>query len=338
MKYMKDKKMLGQFFTITNPFEVAPFKMWMESINIDEDTVFLEPFAGANNIVNMIQDIGFLNKWDCFDISPNNEINNTKYHIEKRDTLKLFPKNYKIAITNPPYLAKNSATRSGIKYPNTKYQDLYLYSLDRMVKNVDYCAAIIPESFITSPIFTNKLIFVVSLTCKMFDDTDCPVCLAMFSPTKDKKKFNLSKNDFVIYSMNERIGTYDELKKSIKLNKKIDIKWVFNDPNGSIGLRGVDNTKCASIKFVDGNEINPSRIKVSSRSLTRISGLPQSYDIELFIELLNKNLSKYRNATHDVFLTAFKNLRMDNKYRRRLDFDTARYLLNITILEMEGLM
>ena len=335
---MKDKKMLGQFFTITNPFEVDPFKMWMKSIQIDESTIFLEPFAGANNIVNMIQDIGYLNKWNCFDISPNNENNDTEYHIEKRDTLKSFPKNYKIAITNPPYLAKNSATRSGIKYPNTKYQDLYLYSLDRMIKNVDYCAAIIPESFITNPIFTNKLVIVVSLTCKMFDDTDCPVCLAMFSPIKDKKKFNLSKNDFLIYSMNEKIGTYNELKKSILKNKKVDIKWVFNDPNGSIGLRGVDNTKCASIKFVNGDEINPSRIKVSSRSLTRISGLPQHYDVEKFVENLNKNLDKYRSTTHDVFLTSFKNLRVDNKYRRRLDFDTARYLLDITFLEMEGLM
>ena len=51
---MKDKKMLGQFFTITNPFEVEPFKLWMNTIDIDDNTIFLEPFAGANNIVNMI--------------------------------------------------------------------------------------------------------------------------------------------------------------------------------------------------------------------------------------------------------------------------------------------
>ncbi len=335
---MKDKKMLGQFFTITNPFEVEPFKLWMDTIDIDDNTIFLEPFAGANNIVNMIQDIGYTNKWDCFDIVPNNELNKTEYRIEKKDTLKSFPKNYKLAITNPPYLAKNSATRSGIKYPDTKYQDLYLYSLDKMINNVDYCAAIIPESFITSPIFINKLMIVVSLTCKMFDDTDCPVCLAMFSPEKDKKRFSLSKDDFIIYSMNEKIGTYANLKKCLSTNNEYNIKWVFNDPKGNIGLRGVDNTKCASIRFVKGDEINPNRIKVSSRSLTRISGLPQEYDIEAFINLLNKNLDNYRNITHDVFLTAFKNLRSDNKYRRRLDFDTARYILNMTVLEMEGLV
>lgn len=331
---MKDKKMFGQFFTITNPFEVEPFKLWMSTVGIEDETVFLEPFAGANNIVNMIQDIGYFNKWDCFDISPDNEQNKTEYFIQKRDTLKSFPTNYKIAITNPPYLAKNSATRSKIKYPNTKYSDLYLYSLDRMINKVDYCAAIIPESFITSPIFVDRLMIVVSLTCKMFDDTDCPVCLAMFSPKKDKKVFNLSKNDFIIYSMNEKIGTYNELKKSIVKDESLDIKWVFNDPSGSIGLRGVDNTKCESIKFVKGEEISPNRIKVSSRSLTRISGLPQNCDLDLFITLLNKNLKEYRDATHDVFLTSFKNLRSDNKYRRRLDFDTARYILNLTLLEM----
>lgn len=330
--------MLGQFFTITNPFEVEPFKLWMDSTGINSDTVFLEPFAGANNIVSMIQDIGYKNTWKCFDIVPNNLNNKTNYVIEKRDTLKKFPKKYKIAITNPPYLAKNSATRSKIKYPDTKYPDLYLYSLDKMISNVDYCAAIIPESFITSPIFVNRLMIVVSLTCKMFDDTDCPVCLAMFSPEKDKRKFELSKDNFIIYSMNERIGTYDELKKSVLTNNEFNVKWVFNDPKGNIGLRGVDNTKCASIKFVKGEEINSNRIKISSRSLTRISGLPQEYDIDAFIDLLNKNLNNYRSMTHDVFLTAFKNLRSDNKYRRRLDFDTARYILNMTLLEMEDIV
>lgn len=330
--------MFGQFFTITNPFEVEPFEQWIKTAEIDDDTVFLEPFAGANNIVNMIEDIGIHNRWDCFDIVPNNELNKSRYLIRRRDTLKFFPKRYKIAITNPPYLAKNSATRSKIEYPKTEYQDLYLYSLDKMINNVDYCAAIIPESFITNLIFKDRLIMVISLTCKMFDDTDCPVCLALFSPTKDKEKFDLSEEDFIIYSMNEKIGKYSELKERVSLKKKIDIKWIFNDPNGNIGLRGVDNTKCQSIKFVNGEEIDPKRIKVSSRSLTRISGLPKKYDLDLFISLLNKNLNSYRAITHDVFLTPFKNLRDDNKYRRRLDFETARFILNSTILEMEDLL
>ena len=150
----------------------------------------------------LIQDINprgeeLYNKWACFDISPAEENSVPEIDVIKRDTIADFPKDYKIAITNPPYLAKNSATRRGLVYSGEPYDDLYKKSLEVMLNNCDYVAAIIPESFITSKLFHNRLHIVISLACKMFDDTDCPVCLALFNPANET-----SNDDFVIYSVN----------------------------------------------------------------------------------------------------------------------------------------
>ena len=51
------KKLLGQFFTITNPFNIDIFYKWMKLIPEEKKTCIIEPFAGANNIVKMIQDL-----------------------------------------------------------------------------------------------------------------------------------------------------------------------------------------------------------------------------------------------------------------------------------------
>ena len=74
--------------------------------------------------------------------------------------------------------------------------------------------------------------------------------------------------------------------------------------------------------------INPDDIKVSSRAFTRISGLPEDVNRDNFIDKCNSLLQEYRNNTQDVFLTSFKRVRKDGKYRRRLDFKTIRIILN----------
>jgi len=49
---------------------------------------------------------------------------------------------------------------------------------------------------------------------------------------------------------------------------------------------------------------------------------------EAAIEKLNENLIKFREETKDIFLTPFKGLRKDKKYRRRLDYALARRLIS----------
>ena len=66
------KRLNGQFFTTTNPFVNEAFVRWMKKVNEDPATLpeLIEPFAGSNNIVWMIRELGFKNTWKSVDISP----------------------------------------------------------------------------------------------------------------------------------------------------------------------------------------------------------------------------------------------------------------------------
>ena len=265
----ESKRLRGQFFTTTNPFNADPFHKWFKTIPAVKELVLLEPFAGANNIVGMLRDLGYGNAWACFDIEPvNTDDNGTGIVVQQRDTLQNYPEGYGVAITNPPYLAKNSATRRGLPFPASKHDDLYKVSLEVMLKATPYVAAIIPESFLTQGLFHNRLHAVISLTCKMFEDTEVPVCLALFVPEDSKAE----KFDFQIYAENRLLGTYTSLKKHLTRFEGVGVGWRFNDPTGCIGLYAIDGQKEASIRFLAGAEIPASEVKETSRSVTRIGG------------------------------------------------------------------
>ncbi|MBR3169528.1 Eco57I restriction-modification methylase domain-containing protein [Candidatus Saccharibacteria bacterium] len=328
------KKEHGQFFTENNPFTLGPFKEWFSML--PENAKLLEPFAGSNNLVKMINDTFGKMDWGSFDIEPPTSNAEPAIQTKQLDTIKNMPEGFDAIITNPPYLARNSATRAGIPFdPDNNYDDLYKYCLEKMLEKYNFVAAIIPESFITSNQFRKKLYSVISLTQNMFGDTDCPVCLAMFVSPEIKSQ-RLLADDFYLYRLNKKIGQYSQFENyylSLKelVNKNIKLK--FNDKTGIIGLRGVDNTNTSSIKFIRGEMIDPDCIKVSSRAITRISVNKKISDAELdvIINQANALLRDFRNETNDIFMTSFKGLRKDGKYRRRLDFKIAGEILNITI-------
>lgn len=327
------KRAHGQFFTTTNPFFLEPFYDWFRSTPAFSGRPILEPFAGANNIVKMIRDVGHSNEWACFDIDPvNGEGNTTGDFIRQRDTLLGYPQGFEVAITNPPYLAKNSATRRGLGFPSSKHDDLYKEALDVMLAGTPFVAAIVPESFLTQGLFHSRLSAVISLPCKMFEDTECPVCLALFVP--EEAKFDAK--DFLIYSGPDLIGSYLALQEHGSPFISEGLPWKFNDPDGSIGLLAIDGQVESSIRFVRGDEISPFDVKATSRSKTRIGGLHRSRNAERIVEEANKILAERRSATGDVFMTAFKGLRKDGKFRRRLDFAQARDILNMAAANVEA--
>lgn len=307
------KRELGQYFTTYNPFQNSGFLNWAYECDLIKTTI-LEPFAGSNNLINMLQDMGLCSDFKSFDIEPKNKF------VKRRDTLKNFPKGFKVCITNPPYLAQNSAKRRNLEFPNIIYDDLYKYSLEKCLENCDYVGAIIPASFFNANIFRERLSHYILLNSKMFNDTEHPVCLALF------KKYS---EDVDLYNDNKYLGKLSDLKKKLpKSNINMDIR--FNVPNGNLGLIAIDNTIEPSIKFVNGEEISPDRIRVSSRSITRIM-IPTKYKINSIIEKLNYNLNIFRKETYDLFLTPFKGLRKDNYYRRRLDYKLAKKLIEKTL-------
>lgn len=323
---MAQKRLHGQFFTTTNPFNVDPFHKWLKGVPAYRGLEFLEPFAGANNIVCMLQDLGYANAWSCFDIEPaDKDENASSFPVKKRDTLQDYPRGFKVAITNPPYLAKNSATRRGLPFPATDYDDLYKVAVALMLEHTPYVAAIIPESFITQGLFHSRLQCVISLPCRMFEDTEVPVCLALFVPEERKQ----AKSDFEIYSENRLVGRYSELCAHLVAPKGTLIAWKFNESSGLIGLRAVDSQTGPSIQFVRGELIDEADVKPTSRSITRIAADISPAQAQKVIEVANKLLAERREKTKDTFMTAFKGLRHDGRYRRRLDFAQARDLLNL---------
>ena len=308
------KRELGQFYTKGNPFGLHVFKEWTKKAGLWKNEV-LEPFAGANDIIRMLAENNFPVKYKSYDIAPNNK------NVLKRDTLLDFPKNFEVCITNPPWLAKNSATRRKIPFPKTNFDDMYKFALAKCLSNCSFVAAIVPESFITSGLFKDRLKTVISLTSDMFNDTDHPVCLALFEP------LSLS-NDVLFYRNNSFIGKLDNLKQYLPKNKKSNTEIKFNDPDGNIGFIAIDNCKEASIRFCDPKELGDYIVRQSCRSITKIKT-----DLDVKINDLNDYVSEFRNDTKDVFLTAFKGLRKDGWYRRRMDYAlTRRIILNVKIL------
>lgn len=308
------KRELGQYFTTYNPFQNEGFLNWAKECNLNKNTI-LEPFAGSNNLINMLQNMNLCSDFKSFDIEPKNKF------VKKKDTLKDFPKGYKVCITNPPYLAQNSAKRRKLEFPNMVYDDLYKYALEKCLENCDYVGAIIPASFFNANIFRDRLSRYILLNSKMFNDTEHPVCLALF------KKLS---SDIYLYNDNKYLGKLSDLQKKLPKSRfNIDIR--FNVPNGNLGLIAIDNTIEPSIKFVDGNLISPDRITVSSRSITRIMLPNIKESIEIIIDKLNYNLNRFRKETYDLFLTPFKGLRKDNCYRRRLDYKLAKKIIEETL-------
>jgi hypothetical protein len=327
---------LGQFYTRSSPFQFERFKKWFLSIPNLNQIKIIEPFAGSNSIAKMILDEYSMIKsdnWRSFDIEPEaQELNLVpEVKLTRKDTLLDFPSGFDIAITNPPYLAKNSATRKGSEVDFGIYQDLFEISLERMLSKCDYVAAIIPESFITRNVFQHRLEFVISLNIEMFHDTEFPVCLAVFSP--------MNSSNFEIWRGAQFLGNFKELKQNSE-NLLVDTKpriITFNDPLGILGLTAIDSTMKPTIRFIPGSQIDNSKIKISSRAETRMSSdlFSKIRSIDELILEANKILDEYRLLTHDVFLTSFKGLRADGAYRRRLDWNTASRILGTALIRID---
>lgn len=324
---LDNKRANGQYYTRGNPFQLTPFKKWAEESDLNRQTV-LEPFAGAKDIAKLIDSARLpCQDWAFFDIQPSEK------GINQRDTLTDFPHDYNVCITNPPWLARNSATRRGLPFPkNICYDDLYKYALEKCLIYCQWVAVIIPEAFIRSGLFSDRLSDFISLvpqthyishhrkerrdTSRMFDDTEHPVGLALFSP-------NITP-DINVWRNNQLLGRFSKLRRHLPTSSR-NRSITFNEPKGNLGLIAIDNTLSASIRFCSPEELGDYKIRQQCRSKTKIS-VPWNANIDS----LNSRIATIREKTHDVFLTAFKGLRQDGKYRRRLDWALARAIIDET--------
>jgi hypothetical protein len=318
MNTITKKQSLGQFFTKNN--------FWLkehilEFIKSTGAKIAFDPFAGAGDLLNVAQKIGF-EKIKGLDIDKN-------LNWEHNDSLLNIPKiNNSIIITNPPYLTNYSAKRKGI-YENVKqyfdicdYDDIYQLAIERCLKN-DFGVMIIPETFINSKFPKHRLTSITIIEDQLFNDTENPVCVICFdNKNKTYDQINIYKNDKLI----GKLGYFEKLRRTP--HKNIYIK--FNAPKGQIALRAVDTTNPQKpISFMRPEEIDYdlADIKHSSRLITVIEVRADNQAIDKIIKYSNQMLFDFRKKTYDVLLSPFKGNKKNGERRRRLDYMTARAFL-----------
>ena len=324
---MTNKIKHGQFFTTHNPFYHPEFQRWLtNSVKLTPTDIILEPFAGSNNLVKMLQDTGIINAFQSYDIDPQAD------NIIQRDTIADFPAGHRLTITNPPYISSASAKKKGYVIDMEGYTDLYQLALSRCINNSEFTAAIIPLSFLNS-VPGNFLQTVISLPVKMFADTDCPVCLAMFH-NWDKCEDDPSPNEEFEYWVGEVCLGYYSHQSLDQYYFPAPVEMKFNIPTGKIGLFALDNTKSPTIRFCRGEEIASARVKPTCRSITRIA--IEVDDIDDIISRANRILNGHRQSSGDAGLGVFKQLRKDGRVRRRLGFNLARLVLEMAVAGMDS--
>ena len=167
----------------------------------------------------MLKEVGFTNSWMQYDIEP------AVPNIIQQDTFNNFPIGHRVCITNPPYLSKTSATTSGIPFPQSQFNDLYLHSLDLCLKNCGSVLAIVPCSFINNDELKSRLSIVIEITDLLFNDTQVPICIALFNPEPTK--------DYSVYCDEQFIGRYNDMKQGFPPYRNYLWDWNFNDKNGA---------------------------------------------------------------------------------------------------------
>ena len=305
------KRSNGQYYTARNPFDHPAFLEWAAAAGLPRGRV-LEPFAGANSLIHYLSNMGLCRDFTSFDIEP------ASPEVEQRDTIADFPSGYDICITNPPWLAKNSATVRGIPFPDASFDDLYKVALNECLNNCTFVAALVPESFVRADLFTDRLYAFVSLTGNLFKDTGHPVGLALFTESNHSSTTR-------VWSGDRYIGKLDALKQMRPLPQKDGPSISFNIPDGNVGLIALDNTVEPSIRFCEAKELAGYKVKPTGRHITKLS-----VDGPIQLQNWNSFLDEFRVKTGDVLMTSYKGIRKYGRYRRRLDWQLARGIIHGT--------
>ena len=156
-----------------------------------------------------------------------------------------------------------------------------------------------------------------------FDDTENPVCVICFvGKIKPLDNIMLYKNSTLLGSL----GDFEKLR--MKPSNRCAIR--FNEIQGSIALRAVDTTNPnVPISFMrkENLDYDLKGIKYSSRLITIIDTPAAETSLDILIEKYKSILNEYGQRTYDILLSPFKGNRSDGKRRRRLDYATARAIL-----------
>lgn len=328
---MSAKKILGQYFTTRYTWLMPQVE---EFIVQSGCTAAYDPFAGKGDLLQAVVGLGMISELYGLDIDPclNWKLNDSLLGIPHIDNA--------IIVTNPPYLAKFSAKRKNIAdtllkyYHSSGFVDIYQLALANCLLSSEYVVAIIPETFINSRFpLRNRLSQLTVLEVNPFTDTENPVCVACFDGrVKATQEIKIFKNEYYV-------GCLGDLEIH-RLNPRYTFGLRFNDINGQIALRAVDSPDPHSpIRFLPRSDLvyDLTSIKVSSRLITLISiGEEWNCLLTEIISNANQILNEYRTTTKDILLSPFKGNNKEGIRRRRLDYRSARAILEKAV-EATGL-
>jgi len=320
---MSNKRELGQYFTKRDIWLKDNVKKFILD---SKCKIAYDPFAGSGDLLKVASELGFK---ETIGLDIDKDLG-----WKHNDSLIDIPKvENAIIITNPPYLADYSAKRKkmwdnvGKYFARTSYDNLYLLALENMLKAQKYVIAIIPETFVNTSFSKERLYSINVLEENPFNDTENPVCIVCFD---DRVK---SVYDVKIYKNNHFSTSLGELEAK-RLRPMNNYKIKFNCLEGKIGLRAIDTTNPQKkIAFMKKGELDYDLIgiKQSSRLITVIDIKLENRKIDAFIKICNNILNKYREGTDDILLSAFKGNMKNGIRRRRLDYETARAIIELSL-------
>lgn len=328
LNYPMNKTSLWQFFTVDSIWLRKHIKDFIIKSSV---SIAFDPFAGWWDLLNVAKGLWFKSIMG-YDIDPDLkwEINDSLINIPKIKN--------SIIITNPPYLSNYSAKRKWVlsyveKYFNTsKYDDLYKIALEKCIESNTKVVAIVPETFINSDFPKSKLHSITILEDNPFWDTENPVCVVCFD------WIDKSFDKILVYKTDNFIGTLDFFE-NLRLTPTNNIKLSFNRIDWEIALRAVDmpnpNKK---IEFMIKNklEYDLKWIKESSRLITIIKIWDNVKNMDKYLQLCNQNLFYFREKCDDILLSPFKWNDKLWKRRRRLDYKTARAIMEKSFFELNS--
>lgn len=308
------KRELGCYFTLGDPFGSHPAVL-RAIRNLPNAPRIVEPCAGMGHLAATFLTKVPSARFELFDLIPRAaEDCLCNLPVVARDSLTDFPMGYDMAVMNPPYLSRSSASRLGVPFPASRLSDLYEIALEGALRSAPQVLAVIPASFMVSGRFRERLEAVVELPQGLFGDTTHPVCLAIFGPD--------ATEDYDTYIGHQRIGSAKSIAAFTRHPREM-LNLRFNAPWGEIAFRGMD---CASsrIGFSAGDTLDATAIKPTGKIVTRIA-LPEGaqFPVETLVQRANALVNHYRKATFDVGLCPFKDT------RKRMTFTQAKAFLSL---------
>lgn len=119
-----DRRSAGQWMTDGDPFYMPVFAEWLDGVysKIGKARISAcEPYAGKLGLVAHLRTRGLDDgriDWSAYDIAPQDELLADGIEIGEANTLRSIPSSpYDLIVTNPPYLARNSARRRDLPFP-----------------------------------------------------------------------------------------------------------------------------------------------------------------------------------------------------------------------------